>query len=113
MRRRDELQYQIGNRLRLAIDEIMTREGITKTEVARRTQTTLGNMNNWIRGDNFPDPLFVVQLYDQFGVTADWLYLERLPGLPLSLRSRIGDAGSGSRPGAPAGQRRARRKQQT
>lgn len=107
---RRELQYQIGRRLRLTIEEIMSREGITKTEVARRTQTTLGHMNNWIRGDNFPDPLFVVRLCDQFGVTADWIYLDRLPGLPASLRTRIAAAETESRPARVGACSPARRK---
>jgi transcriptional regulator with XRE-family HTH domain len=107
---RAELQYQVGQRLRLAVDEIMSREGITKTEVARRTHTTLGKLNNWIRGDNFPDPLFVVRLYDLFGVTADWLYLDKLPGLPSSLRTRIADVGTESRAAKPAARRRASQK---
>lgn len=111
MKKRNELLYQVGQRLRLAIEEIMQREEISKSEVARRTGTTLSNLNNWIRGDNFPDPLFVVRLYDQFGVTADWIYLERLPGLPLSLRSRISDAESDNRPAVQAPRPPARRKQ--
>jgi transcriptional regulator with XRE-family HTH domain len=107
---RAELQYQVGQRLRLAVDEIMSREAITKTEVARRTHTTLGKLNNWIRGDNFPDPLFVVRLYDLFGVTADWLYLDKLPGLPSSLRTRIADVETESRAAKPAARRRASQK---
>jgi transcriptional regulator with XRE-family HTH domain len=103
--RRDEYQYRIGRRLQMAVEEIIARERITRTEFARRTHTTLSKLGNWIRGEHYPDPLFVWHLHEEFGVTADWLYLERIPGLPPSLRQRIAGAAGDNRSAAPAASR--------
>lgn len=106
----NEHRYQVGLRLRLAVDEAMSRDGISKSELARRTGTTISKLNNWLRGDNYPDPMFVVRFCDLYGMTADWLYRDILPGLPTSLRRRIADGEAGPWQAFAAVPRRGQRK---
>src|SRR4051812_29803195 len=55
---RAQYQYEIGLRLQVIVDQLMIDNGLNKTQFVRRAKTTLGRLNNWLRGKHFPDPLF-------------------------------------------------------
>ena len=58
----------VGNKLRLAIDAL----GLTQAEFFRRTKTAPNKLHNYLRGDNYPDLLWLTQVCEQFGLTRDW-----------------------------------------
>jgi len=60
----------VGNNLRLAIDAL----GLSQAEFARRTQIATNKLHNYLRGDNYPDPLWLSRVCDEFGFTTDWFY---------------------------------------
>lgn len=73
-----------GSRLGIAIQALNK----TQSEVAKTLGVSTSKLGNWIRGDNYPDPYFVSQFCDRFGITADWIYR----GVTTSLPGPLGDA---------------------
>jgi transcriptional regulator with XRE-family HTH domain len=61
---------QTGSRLGVAIEAL----GKTQAEVCRTLGVSPSKLGNWIRGDYYPDPYFVAQFCDRYGITADWIY---------------------------------------
>src|SRR4051812_24697874 len=47
---RAQYQYEIGRRLQVIVDELMITNDLNKTQFVRRAKTTLGRLNNWLRG---------------------------------------------------------------
>ena len=60
----------VGNNLRLAIDAL----GLSQAEFCRRTGIAPNKLSNYLRGDNYPDPIWLVRVCDEFGLTTDWFY---------------------------------------
>ena len=75
---------QTGSRLSIAIQAL----GVTQAEIARKFDISTSKLGNWIRGDNYPDPYFIAQFCDRYGVSADWIYR----GLTTSMSGALGDA---------------------
>jgi transcriptional regulator with XRE-family HTH domain len=63
-------KVEVANRLRLAIEAI----GSSQIDVCRELNISPSKLGNWLRGDNYPDPWFVKQFCDRYGVTSDWIY---------------------------------------
>lgn len=61
---------QTGSRLGIAIEAL----GKTQAEVCRALGVSPSKLGNWLRGDYYPDPYFVAQFCDRYGITADWIY---------------------------------------
>jgi hypothetical protein len=60
----------VGNNLRIAIDAL----GLSQAEFCRRTGIAPNKLSNYLRGDNYPDPMWLVRVCDEFGLTTDWFY---------------------------------------
>jgi hypothetical protein len=60
----------VGNNLRLAIEAL----GLSQAEFSRRTKIATNKLHNYLRGDNYPDPLWLARVCDEFGLTTDWFY---------------------------------------
>jgi hypothetical protein len=60
----------VGNNLRIAIDAL----GLSQAEFCRRTGIAPNKLSNYLRGDNYPDPIWLVRVCDEFGLTTDWFY---------------------------------------
>lgn len=60
----------VGNNLRVAIEAL----GLSQAEFARRTRIAPNKLHNYLRGANYPDPLWLVRVCDEFGLTTDWFY---------------------------------------
>lgn len=71
-------QVQVGERLRMAIEA----KGITQAAVCRALGVGTSKLGNWLRGDNYPDPYFIKQFCDRYGVSADWIYRGVVSGMP-------------------------------
>lgn len=67
----------VGRRIKTAIQAL----GITQAAVGRDLDTSTQKLNNWIRGDNYPDPLWIARFCDRYGITTDHLYRGVIPGI--------------------------------
>jgi transcriptional regulator with XRE-family HTH domain len=74
-------KQEVGSRLRIAMEAL----DLTEAELSREMSISIQKLENYLRGDNFPAPLFVHDLWERFGVTADWLFLAQLRGVPEPL----------------------------
>lgn len=76
-----EHKRAIGRRLRLARE--------TQNPGLRSFCRTHGldptKVNHWEMGKHYPDPIYILMLWDNYGITADWVYLGRINGLPYEL----------------------------
>lgn len=76
---------EIGARLRMAREAI----GLHQAAMARGLGIGRDKLNGYERGRFFPDPVIVHHMWRLYGITADWLYLGLLAGLPHSLAARL------------------------
>lgn len=66
----DMHKAEVGRRLRIAIEAMQT----TQADVCRELGISQGKLNNWLRGEHYPDPLIIARFCDHFAVSADWIY---------------------------------------
>lgn len=67
----------IGWRLRVAIDVLDK----SYKEVAEQFGINPSRLGNWMRGDDYPAPLFIDEFCRRYPITADWIYLGRSAGV--------------------------------
>lgn len=79
---------QIGARL------VQAREALNmkQADMARALSIPRDQLNKYERGEYFPAPLVIHKMWRMFGVTADWVYLGVLVGLPHSVAARLDEA---------------------
>lgn len=75
----------VGNNLRLAISAI----GISQAEFCRRTGIAPNKLSNYLRGDNYPDPIWLVRVCDEFGLTTDWFYRGARAGVAAGVAANL------------------------
>jgi DNA-binding XRE family transcriptional regulator len=100
----DQLKRAIGDRLRQA-REALGYENMA--EFARMHDLTRDKLNHWEKGRYYPDPLFITRLWDRHRITADWIYLGVIAGLPHSLGENLLAAPGGAGAAPKEGSRRA------
>lgn len=81
-------KQQIGSRLIQAREAL----GMSQAEMARGLDIGRDQLNTYERGRFFPAPVVVYRMWRLYGVTADWLYLGVLVGLPHSVAARLDEA---------------------
>lgn len=86
----------VGDRLRTSIEAL----DLSQAEVARAFGVSPSNLGNWLRGDAYPNPLFVKQFCDRYGINADYLYRGEVSALPVKLADALLEA-RGSKPEEP------------
>jgi len=64
----------VGDRLRMAIEAL----GKRPVDVCRIFDVAPSKLGNWMRGEHYPDPWFIVRFCDRFNVTADFFYRGRV-----------------------------------
>jgi transcriptional regulator with XRE-family HTH domain len=69
-----EHKKEVGDRLLLTIQAV----GRTQAEIARAFDVSPSKLGNWIRGENYPDPRFLLAFCERYAVTMDWLYRGRV-----------------------------------
>lgn len=77
----DRHKQLVGQRLRLAIEGL----GVTLSQVAETTGVEKSRLGHWTRGKHYPDPAWIEVFAKEYGISADWIYLERVSGLPKDL----------------------------
>lgn len=60
----------VGERLRMAIEAV----GKRPVDICRTFGVAPSKLGNWMRGDHYPDPWFLVRFCDRFSVSADYFY---------------------------------------
>lgn len=75
----------VGRRLRSAIESL----GMSQAQVAREMAVSSQKLNNWLRGDNYPDEWFVYRFCTRYGITTDWLYRGVVAGVPQALAGAL------------------------
>jgi transcriptional regulator with XRE-family HTH domain len=65
--------------------------GLKQADLARGLDIPRDQLNRYERGSAFPDPCVIHRLWRLYGVTADWLYLGVLVGLPHSVAARLAE----------------------
>ena len=63
-------KISVGNNLRLCIEAL----GLSQAEFARRTDIAPNKLHNYLRGQNYPEPQWLVRVCEEFGLTTDWFY---------------------------------------
>jgi len=86
-------KLDVGDRLRTSIEALR----LTQAEVARAFGISPSNLGNWLRGDAYPNPLFIKQFCDRYGINADYLYRGEVSALPVKLADALLEA-QGSKP---------------
>ena len=69
---------EVGNRLRLAREAL----GFGLREMGRKYDDDPSKISHWEKGQHFPDLNYVRWLWENHAITADWIYLGRIAGLP-------------------------------
>lgn len=64
----------VGDRLRVAIEAL----GKRPVDICRMFDVAPPKLGNWMRGDHYPDPWFIVRFCDRFNVSADYFYRGRV-----------------------------------
>lgn len=77
----------IGDRLRLFRERWI---GISQTDMAERYHMRQSRYSNWENGSRRPPLDFAFELYNDHGVTLDWLYLGRNETLPHNIKMALG-----------------------
>lgn len=85
-------KQQIGSRITLA----RTALGMKQAEFARGLDVPRDKLNGYEKGRFFPDPLIIYRMWRRYGVTADWVYLGVLAGLPHSVAVHLDGAAKAS-----------------
>jgi transcriptional regulator with XRE-family HTH domain len=82
----------IGNRIRLALEGL----GVSYSEAAAATGIDKSRLGHWCRGKHYPDPQWIEVFDKRYGISADWIYLERSSALPRNLADYLSQAAKGS-----------------
>lgn len=77
----DQNKLDVGARLRQAREAL----GYGLREFARLRDVDPTKLSNWERGKNYPDPEFIKELWRHHRISADWIYLGEIAGLPHGL----------------------------
>lgn len=80
-----QYRQQVGERIRIAIDAI----GISYAEAASQMGIYPSKLGNWMRGDNYPDPLILTDFASRHLLTTDWFYRGVVAGLPEPMASAV------------------------
>jgi len=64
----------VGSRLRVAIEAT----GRPQAEIARQFEISPSKLGNWLRGDNYPDELFLSRFCDRYNISMDYIYRGRV-----------------------------------
>ena len=64
----------VGDRLRIAIEAL----GKRPVDICRMFDVAQPKLGNWMRGDHYPDPWFIVRFCDRFNLSADYFYRGRV-----------------------------------
>ena len=98
----DQYKHGVGRRLRIAAEAVATKDNISLAEVARRIHISPSRLGNYFRGDHYPNAYHVFLFCQRFGVTADYIYRDSIPGLPADLADLILGEATGT-PGGKGG----------
>lgn len=72
-----ERKARVGENIVLARESL----GMTQAEFARQYHMASNLLNQWEAGLYYPDPIFLMQLCDDYGFTMDWFYRGILAGV--------------------------------
>lgn len=93
---------EVGNRLRIAIEAT---HGPNLMDWCRDYEVSRFKLGNWLRGDNYPDPVILSRYCADNGLTMDWFYRESLvgvaSGVAAALKQRTPASSEGLRALAP------------
>ena len=64
----------VGERLRIVIEAL----GKRPVDISRMFDVAPSKLGNWMRGEHYPDPWFIVRFCDRFSVSADYFYRGRV-----------------------------------
>lgn len=90
---------KVGSHLKMAIEAL----GLRQHQVAKEFGVSPSKLGNWVRGDNYPDEYFVKRFCERYQVSADWIYLGKVYGMPSPLADTLWkaeEASSAERAGA-------------
>lgn len=76
---------EIGDRLRQAREGL----GYGLREFARLHDIDPTKLSHWEKGKHYPDPMFIQAMWTRHRVTADWIYLGLISGLPHDLGENL------------------------
>lgn len=79
---------EVGRRLRIAIEGV----GRKPAQISAQFDVSPSKLGNWMRGDHYPDPWFLKQFCDHYGLTADWFYRGLMSGVALDVALKISQA---------------------
>jgi transcriptional regulator with XRE-family HTH domain len=82
-----EIQFreELASRLSLAVEAISAREGLTKGEIAKAIGVPQNRLSNWTTNQNAPSWFHIFRLCKRFRISADWILLGELDGVPRAL----------------------------
>jgi transcriptional regulator with XRE-family HTH domain len=64
----------IGRRLRIAVEDVQARDGVSQVEVARQMQISPQRLGNYFRGEHYPNP-YHLRLFCRFAnISFDLIY---------------------------------------
>jgi len=46
-------------------------------------------LGNWMRGEHYPDPLFLTRFCNAYGITTDWIYRGVVPGVDAGVAAYL------------------------
>lgn len=72
----DKAPNIFGMRAAKRIESILEQRGITKSELAKNTDISTGNLGDWKRGKSAPGAIALSALSKYLGVSVDWLLSE-------------------------------------
>lgn len=78
----DKAPNIFGMRAAKRIEAILEQRGITKSELAKNTDISTGNLGDWKRGKSAPGANALIALSKYLGVSVDWLLSEDEELLP-------------------------------
>jgi transcriptional regulator with XRE-family HTH domain len=82
----------VGARLRIAIEAL----GLTQAAVARAFDVSPSKLGNWVRGDSYPNEIFLVRFCDRYNITMDWLFRDVVSGMAFPLADVLWQKGEAS-----------------
>ena len=67
------------------LSSVIEASGLSQSKFARRIGVTPSKLGNWLRGENYPDPVAMIRVCEAFGVSMDWLYRRKIFGIDASV----------------------------